>query len=421
MRRSLLAAAALMLLPGLAAARYLQVLPTEVEARRALQSSPQIAAARDQVDIAAARQKQLKAGGYEWTVGLAGQRRTDPFGITYSEEQYELSRSLRLWGKAGMDRDLGRQILAVGEYAYSDNWHEAGRALLAGWFDWLRAQRTSQVLREQAALLEQQLGTVQSRVRAGDAPKVEELLAQTELDRQTAATVAADRQEQEVALRLLRSFPALTLDTPPRLDTPELLPGTDQEWMSRILADNHEVALAEGQQEQARLAAQRTGRDRMPDPTVGVRYDNFDGNRRVIGLMVSVPLGGPARSAAYAAALGEASVAAQRARDVRLKVESDAKRAALAMRSTNLQWQQLQQVATRSRSGAETVAKGYSLGEFTITELLTARRQSLDADLAAATAQLDALEATARLQLDAHEMWVSEPEHEQRQTTAIAP
>ncbi|HEY6924525.1 MAG TPA: hypothetical protein VI653_13720, partial [Steroidobacteraceae bacterium] len=66
----LLASVALLLIPALAGARYLQVLPSEVEVQRALQSSPQIVAARVQIDIAAAQQKQLKAGNYEWTVGF---------------------------------------------------------------------------------------------------------------------------------------------------------------------------------------------------------------------------------------------------------------------------------------------------------------------------------------------------------------
>ncbi len=402
-----LLAGLLLLLPGVASARYLQVLPSEVEVRRALQSSPVVAAARDQIDVAAARQKQLSAGSYEWTIGATGQRRTDPQGLTYNEQTYEISRSLRLWGKGGLDQELGNQTLSVGRNGFSDSWHEASRALMSGWFEWLRAKRTSAVLGTQATLLDQQLAAVRMRIRAGDAPRVEELLAQTEIDRQAAALAAADRQEQEWALRLQRSFPDLSLVAATQIDSPELLPGSDEEWVQRILADNHEIELAEGQHEQARIAARRAGRDRMPDPTVGVRYSsNFDGNRRVVGLIFSVPLGGPGRSAAYSAALGEASVAAQRARDVRLKVESDARRAALAMRSSYQQWERLQQVASRSSAGAEAVAKGYSLGEFTITELLTARRQSLDSDLAAAIAQLDALEAMARLQLDAHEIWV---------------
>lgn len=403
-----LACCLFVLLPELAAARYLQVLPPETQVRRALQSSPQIAASRDQLDVAAARRRQLRAGNYEWTLGATGQRRTDPQGVPYNEQTYEISRGLRLWGKGQLDRAIGNQAVAVGEYAFADNWHEGGRTLLSGWFEWLRARRTLAVLQEQAKLVEQQLATVNARVRAGDAPALEGQLAQAEVDRQTASVVAAQQQQQEAALRLQRSFPELALPDAVQIDSPEVLPGQDDDWIGRILADNHELLLAEGQREQAVLTAQRVGRDRLPDPTVGVRYShNFDGNRRVVGLTISVPLGGPARSAAYSASLAEASVAGQKAKDVRLKVEADARHATLMMRSTNLQWQQLQQVASRSGSSAEAVAKGYSLGEFTVTELLLARRQALEADLAAALAQLDALEAMARLQLDAHEIWVS--------------
>lgn len=406
MRTARLAWLAVMMIPALANARYPKVLPGEIEVRRALQGSPQVMAARAQVDISAARQRQLSAGNYEWTVAATGQRRTDPSGLTYSEQSYELSRGIRLWGKAGLDSELGRQTMAVGEYAFSDNWHEASRMLMTEWFDWLRASHTARLLRGQTGLLEQQLATVESRVRAGDAPRIERVLAQTELDRQSAVTVAAERQEQEARLRLLRSFPDLTATAVPDLDNPEILPGSDEDWMQRILGDNHELQLAQAQQQQARTGARRAARDRLPDPTIGIRYsNNFDGNRRVIGLIVSLPLGGPARSAASAAAAGEASVAAQHARDVRLKVESDVRRITVAMRSTFTQWQQLQQVALQSQASAQTLERGYSLGEFTISELLVARRQSLDAELAATLAQLDALEAAARLQLDAHEIW----------------
>jgi outer membrane protein TolC len=125
----------------------------------------------------------------------------------------------------------------------------------------------------------------------------------------------------------------------------------------------------------------------------------------VIGLAVTLPIGGARRSAETAIARGEANIAAQRVRDVRLKVESDAQQAVLAMRSAHAQWQRLAAAAERTSTNAELVRRGYALGEFTTTELLTAQRQALDASLAAATAQLTAIESAARVQLDAHEIW----------------
>ncbi len=396
-------------MPSAPAAQYLDALPPRDVVLKVLEESPAVKAAREQMGIASARQRRLAAGEYEWAIGATGQRRTDAMGATFSEQAYELSRGLRWFGKAGIDRRLGAQTAAVGEYAFGDAWHEAARTLLAGWFEWLRAGQEAKLLGAQMALLEDQLRKVQSRVRAGDAPRVEQALAQTEIDRASAAQMAAELRVREIALQLKRTFPDLVLAAPAELDAPDMPSGSDEEWAQRILADNHEIELAEGQYEQAKLAARRASRDRIPDPTVGLRYsNNLDGNDRLVSVIVTLPLGGSRRSAQQAVALGEANVAGQHAREIRLKVESDAQRAILAMRSTQAQWQRLRDVAAQSETNAATVARGYSLGEFTITELLTARRQALDAALIATTAQLDALEAASRLQLDAHEIWSAE-------------
>lgn len=392
------------------AGTYPDALPSESAARAAIESAPQIAAAREELAISTARKRQLEVGQHEWAVGVAGQRRTDAIGATYSEQTYELSRGVRLFGKAQADRSLGAQVAAVGEAAFADAWHEAGRTLLAEWFDWLRAQRQAQLLGEQTILLTEQVERTRARVRAGDAPNLEVLLAQTELDRAAAARMAADQQAQERALQLKQHFPDLEISEPQSLDPPELPPGSDEEWVMRIVSDNHEVELAESQLGEAKLAAGRAGLERIPDPTIALRFsNNLDGNDRVVGVNVTVPLGGARRRAEYSIARSQASVAAQRAREVRLKVETDARRAVLAMRSTYSQWARLRDVAASSATNAAAVGRGYSLGEFTITESIAARRQSLEAAQAAVNAQLDALEAASRLRLDSHEIWAMEP------------
>jgi outer membrane protein TolC len=131
----------------------------------------------------------------------------------------------------------------------------------------------------------------------------------------------------------------------------------------------------------------------------------------VVGVNVTVPLGGARRRAEYSIARSQANVAGQRAREVRLKVEADARRAVLAARSAHAQWTRLRDVAASSEANAAAVARGYSVGEFTVTELISARRQSLAAAQAATTAQLDAIEAVSRLRLDTHEIWALEAPH----------
>ncbi len=198
---------------------------------------------------------------------MSGQRRTDALGASFSEQTYEVSRGVRLFGKAGLDRSLGAQVASVGEYGFADAWHEAGRALLAEWFDWLRANQRSRIIGAQMDLLTQQLELTRSRQRAGDAPRLEVLLAQAELDRAASVRMAAEQQVGEFVLRAGQHFPALALREPRSMPDPEPVAGPEDEWTERILSDNHEIELAEGVQEQARLAAERARRDRLPDPT----------------------------------------------------------------------------------------------------------------------------------------------------------
>lgn len=404
--RSLLAMLMVVAARVAAAADYPAMLPTEADVRKALSESPQLSVARERLTMADAQRRQIKVGPHEWMIGMYGQKRTDAAGATFSEQSYELSRGLRWLGKAGVDRALGEQVATVGEHAYSDAWHEAARTLLSGWFEWLRATRAAKLADSQIRILEQQVSTVQSRVRSGDAAALEQSLAQTELDRGVSAQSTAHLRSQELALLLKRTFPDLVLTEPTELGTPQVPPGTDEYWMQQIVGDNHEIQLAEGQYEQARLMAQRSSLDRVADPNVTLRFsNNLDGNDRVIGVGVTLPLGGARRTAESALARGEANIAAQRVREVRLKVESDAQQAILSMRSAHAQWQRLAAAAERTAANAERVQRGYALGEFTTTELLAARRQAIEASLAATTAQLNAVESSARVLLDAHEIW----------------
>ncbi len=54
---------------------------------------------------------------------------------------------------------------------------------------------------------------------------------------------------------------------------------------------------------------------------------------------------------------------------------------------------------------AAAVSKAYAAGESGINEVLVARRQAVEAALAARVAQANAREAYLRLLLDAHELW----------------
>ncbi len=395
-----------------AAAPYPSLLPPDAVVRTALSQAPMITAAQQQVNQGLARERKLRAGTYEWEVAATTQERKDQTGAKFAEQQYELTRRWRLPGKGGLDRRIGALAAAVGEFAYADAWHEAGRGLLAGWFDWLRESRSTALLQEQAALAAKQLEAITRRVAAGDAPRLDRQLAEAELGRVVALQLEAARRAESARIALLQDFPLLSLQAPSRLDEPVTLDGSDEQWIQQVVNENHEIELAQGRADEAQLAAVRAGRDRIADPTVGLHFsNNIDQNRNVIGLRIAIPIGLAARGAEAAMARSTAAVAAAEAIQARHSVEGAAQRDVLNARSSYRQWERLADVARQSQAAAESVARAYAAGELGVSELLAARRQSLDAQLLATVSLLTAHESQARLQLDAHQLWALD-EHE---------
>jgi hypothetical protein len=125
---------------------------------------------------------------------MTTQRRTDPAGIRYDEQQYELTRRLRLPGKLLLDRRIGEVERDVGQFAYADAWHEAGRGLLATWFELLRQARRLAQLQEQQSVATRSLDAIRRRVAAGDAPRVDAQLAEAEQGRLAARAHRAGRR-----------------------------------------------------------------------------------------------------------------------------------------------------------------------------------------------------------------------------------
>jgi len=394
------------------AAPYPDSLPPEEKIDAILGSSPMVAAAAAGVDAGAAVRERRYAGMHEWVVRITAQERKDEFTrTTFPEAQAALERSWRLPGKASLDRRLGDQAAATAAYAYADAWHEAGRTLLSLWFEWLRAMESVTVLNEQIAVLETHRTAVGRRVETGDAPAIEVRLAEGEINRLVAERLGAEQNQAELRTVLLEQFPALEL-APTAIGHPATPTEPDAQWRARILADNHELELAESEFKEAEGLAERARLERMPDPMIGMHYgEERDGAEKVLGLTVAVPFGGRGRRADHAEALARAAMAMERLRQVRLKVESDATRVLDKTRLSRTRWEQLAELATQSQATAAALRRGYELGEMELATSLTAQRQSLEARLNARLAQLDALEAHARLRLDAHEIWVLQHDH----------
>lgn len=394
-------------------------LPPVPPTREVIAALPQVQAAGAGRAYAEARGERLQAGIYEWTVKAGVQRRSESNGPQYTEGEFALERPIRWGGKAQTDRDLGAAGVAAAQSGYTDAWHEAVRGLIRAWYEWQRARGAVQVQMEQAALAQEQRAVAERRVKAGDAPRLDQLMAQAEHDRVMAQLQQAQGQEEVLRQALRKHYPGLAIegaDTGQPDVTPEALrlPGEPQAWVRRILADNHEIELAEDEVRVARLQSERARLDTRPDPLFGVRAARERGGQEnIFGAYVAIPLSGAYREADQRAALAQLAAAEQRLSLVRQRVEADAQRVVLQAGQTQAVWQRLAAVEQAMAEVARLGTRAYGLGEMSLTEALQARRTALEAALAAQGVRWDAMEAASRVLVDAHQIWAADEEHGQ--------
>ncbi len=382
-------------------------LPPDPAVRAALESHPAVLAARAGVQEREAAARALAAGTYELNLRLsAANRREQALGQNLPEYGLDLERPFRSGRKAELDAELGRQGVVVAKFAVGDAIHEASRELLRAWFDWLRAAAQGGDWRRQAELLGQQLDTVERRVRRGDAPQQERILAQSALEQAASQALLAEARAAAAAVQLGASFPGIRVpEAPPEVEL-RPLEGDEPAWRERVVQHNHELGLARAEAKRLQVAAARADANRVPDPTLGARLaSERDGAERVMGLSVAIPLPGEARSANAQAASAGSAAAVQREAGVRRRLEAQTAGVyALASRSHEAA-RRAESAAAGLRRNAELSERAYALGEANLADVIAARRISVEARLAATLARLDAAEARYRLLLDAHELW----------------
>lgn len=378
--------------------------PATVEA--ALRNSPDVLAAQAGIKVGEAVRQRLQAGEHEVTMRLMGQRRSVNPYERYREWDVGLERAIRLPGKAALDGKLGDVEVARSQTLYGDALHETGRVLLKAWFSWNRERAQAQQWADQVELLKNQVGIVAKRVRAGDAPRLESDLAEAAVAQAESALYQARLRQQVAANELGQRFPVIPLPTAVPASAPVPLQQGLEYWKEEILRHNHELSVARNEATLGRLHSERSSADKLPDPTVGLRFGGErDGAERIVGLHVSMPFPGGARSARADEGRALAEMAAQREAAIFRKVTAEAVNSFAAAQAAYGGWQSAQSAADKMRGNAELMARAYALGEMGLPEVLTARRQALEANLFAALARLEAAETRYRLLLDAHQLW----------------
>jgi len=383
--------------------------PAEIVAR-VLRDAPDVQAATSQIRAEEANRRRLEAGPHEWNLRLGGQQRrsapaTGP-NERFSEWNSAIERPLRLPGKAATDAELGAAGVTLAETAYGDALHEASRSLLKAWFVWLRETAASAQWTAQVELLDRQAKAIERRRQLGDAARLDAIQAEAALAQAVAQRPQAEARRRSASEDLRRRYPGLPLNEPATLDEPQPLAGSDTEWIAALLEHSHELGLARGEAQRARIAAERQRQDRMPDPSVGLQFSlERGGEENVVGAYISIPLPGDARRATADASLAQAEAAGRRAEAVARRIGAEAATLLQAVQSATPAWQAARDAAERLERSADLTARAYQLGEGSLNELLTARRLANEARLAARTSQLDALELRYRLLLDAHRLW----------------
>lgn len=383
-------------------------LPPEAQVFAALRSNPAVSAADEHIEAQEARARRLGAGPYEWTLDLGEQNRRvrSTAEGRYTEWDVGLERTVRLPGKRDLDQQLGAAGIATARVGRGEALHEAGRSLLAMWFDWLREESAVVQWRHQRDNLMQQARVLGRRVELGDAPRLERLQADAALAQAAAQLSQAEGRARVAAERLRRHHPLIALPVAVPEMPPDAVEGRADEWIETIVQHNHELGVARAESARARIIASRSDAERLPDPSFGIRLSRErSGEERLLGISLSVPLPGEGRRADSDAALADARASTHREAGVQRRVEAEAAalfRHAVAARSAWLDQRIAVEALARS---ADLTERAWQLGEGRLAETLAARRLAHEAQLAAQSARLDAREAYWRLMLDAHRLW----------------
>lgn len=399
----------ILLLPALAVAAPpddTPDLPPRAVVASVLAAHPDVLAAKSGVRYEESNRDRLEAGEHEFSVSVGSARRRTEASRNLNEWDVAVERPIRLPGKARLDGELGSLGVAQAQSSLGDALHETARGLLRAWFGWLKARAQSDEWSSQASLLRRQGEVAARRVRAGDAPRLEQTLAEAAAAQAEAAAVQAALRASVAAAELTQHYPGISLPERPVLATPTPVDQPHAYWRERILQHNHELAAVRAEVKRRQTLIARSQADEMPDPTVGVRHaSEAGGNERVTGVYVSIPLPGRARAASTEGARAQMDMAVQKEAALLRRLNAEVAAAHAGATAAYEGWRKAQFAAQAMERNAELIARAYALGEAGLNDTLNARRLAVEGRLAAATAQLDAAEARYRLMLDAHLLW----------------
>jgi cobalt-zinc-cadmium efflux system outer membrane protein len=385
-------------------------LPPEEAVAAALLDHPSVIAARARLDAARARAEAIAKGSHEFTIQGSYARRDVNGGAAFDEYDAQVSRPIRLPGKARLDRAIGTQGTSVAENVAEDARHEAALLLAAHWFDWLSASAQAAVDRAAVTNYEAALMATRRRRELRDA-------AQLDVDQAEAALAEARRTlEQSAGLaalartRLAAQFPGLALpQQAPEVPLPAMAEARLSQLGDLVVVNSHMIAAAEAESARMAAVADRAQADRMADPTIGLRlFSEFGGLERGAGVIVSMPLGGGHRRAVASEASAGAAAARADEQLARFDVAETASADVTEARFRITSWQRAREAVAAQMAALEKLRRGHQLGEIDLSDLLLGERMVHDAFRREAEGRAEAMRAITRLRIDAHDLWLAD-------------
>jgi len=232
-------------------------LPAQSDVLQALDTHPSVEAANARTDAARAEANALSRGPHEFTLTTSYLSRTvhDTSGLgngRFDEFDAQVTRPIRLPGKADLDRQIGSQGVTYAQNMAEDTRHQAALRLAQGWWDWLGAAQDARVDHQAAANYEALLASVKRRVALRDASALEEAQVSAALDSARAQSERSRGREAVARARLAAQFPKLPLPSlAPDVPAPQPPSGGLAFLHDKILGRSHELAAAEALARQA--------------------------------------------------------------------------------------------------------------------------------------------------------------------------
>jgi len=385
-------------------------LPSPDRVRAALERSPSVVAADARVDTARGAADALRTGPYEVTLqGTVSRRRAELEGRDYQEFDGTLSRTLRLPGKAPLDRKAGALGVEVAANRAEDARHQAALALAELWYRWLGASARHRNAEATLANLREAARAVNRRVALRDA-------ALLDADQASAAAAAAEARVGDAAAgrdraraELAATFPDLTLPaTAPEVAVGEPSDATLEALAAHALERSHDIIAADREAERQDALARRSRLDRTPDPAVGFRvFQERGGQERGLGVYFAVPFGGGYRRALADQAAATAHAATAEADAVRQEVAAHAAGDLAETRARLSAWRSAREAVVRSDAAMAKTVRGQQGGVIDLADRLYADRLAYEARATELEARVAAAHALTKMRIDAHELWIN--------------